>query len=350
MTNDRWNIGVGVPIENAESARIRLLKANRLVSGIKPFRKDNLVFFPITDAMDIKEVIRSPDVIVGTYQFRNRSRKIPLDDLIKTNHPNLVNNDISLKYDQIGELIVLKLDPTKTEIKLRKFIGELILSYYPTVQTVLNKIDSIEGQNRLYPIEILAGKTQTTTWHREYGLRIFCDLENAYFNPRLAEEHYRVGKSVFDGDLILDMFTGVGSFALHCAANSFCNVISVDINKHAIESLKKSISKNKLKGKINPVISDSTLFLNKKQSFNRIIINFPQNSWEYVLLASKFLKKGGIITFYQFMSKKDLPEAGIPYILERTLKGLKSYKVIYHKIGREISPSKIQLNFDIQIL
>ncbi len=50
------------------------------------------------------------------------------------------------------------------------------------------------------------------------------------------------------------------------------------------------------------------------------------------------------------MSKKDLPEAGIPYILERTLKGLKSYKVIYHKIGREISPSKIQLNFDIQIL
>jgi len=349
VTDDRWNIGVGVPTEDAESARIRLLKANKLVSGKKPFRKDNLVFFPITDVMNIEKIIKNPDVIIGTYQFISRSKKIPLDELIKDNHPNLVKNNISLKFDQIGELIILKLDPIKTEISSRKYIGELILRHNPKVQTVLNKIDSIEGQKRLYPIEILAGKTQTTTWHHEYGLRIFCDVENAYFNPRLAEEHHRVGKSVFDGDLILDMFTGVGSFALHCAANSFCNIISVDINKYAIESLKRSISKNKLKGIINPIISDSTLFLNKKQSFNRIIINFPQNSWEYISLASKFLKKNGVITFYQFISKDDLSEAGISDILERKLKGLKSYKVIYHRIGREISPSRTQLNVDIQI-
>ena len=349
MNDDRWTIGVGVPTENAEFARIQLLKANRLVSGKKPFRKNELVFFPITNAIDIKKIIQNPNVIVGTYQFKNRSRKIPLDELIKTKYPNLIETDISLKFDQIGEIIILKLDPNKTEINLRKSIGKIIIRHYPTVQTVINKIDSIEGQNRLYPIEIIAGRTQTTTWHREYGLHIFCDVEKAYFNPRLAEEHHRVGKSVSDDDLILDMFTGVGPFALHCAANSSCHVIAVDINKYAIELLKKSMSKNKLKGTINPVISDSTHFLNKKQSYNRIIINFPQNSWEYILLASKFLKKGGIITFYQFIPKNSLLEAGIPEVLENTLNRLKSYKVVYHKIGREISPSKIQLNVDIQI-
>ncbi len=112
---------------------------------------------------------------------------------------------------------VLKVNTTNTTLSFRKLVGDLLLSRHPRLKTVLNKADIVDGSERVYPTEYLAGDRSWQTWHQEYEILIYVDLKQAYFNPRLAEEHHRVAKSGNPGDKILDLFTGVGPFALHAA-------------------------------------------------------------------------------------------------------------------------------------
>ncbi|MFW9857106.1 MAG: class I SAM-dependent methyltransferase family protein, partial [Candidatus Thorarchaeota archaeon] len=232
----------------------------------------------------------------------------------------------------------------------RRQVGIEILKMHPKITSVVNKVDIIRGTKRKYPIEHLAGVKQTQGWHREYGLWIYFDLDKAYFNPRLAEEHHRVACDIKPNCRILDMFTGVGPFALHCAKKSQCQVVAVDINPAAIDALRRSIARNQLQGFIDPILGDSGQVLKGNSQFDRVIINLPQSSEEYLEQATNLIRKGGIITFYQFFPRTTGIQERIKTLLKGKLAHINSYKVIYSRMGaRDISPSRVQVNVDVLI-
>ncbi|MFX1515233.1 MAG: class I SAM-dependent methyltransferase family protein [Promethearchaeota archaeon] len=341
-------LGVGVFPKDAEIVRHRLIKSNLLLHQKKPIKSQNLVIFPITDSTLIPNLLNDINFQILQIEFPSRlERQSIIKESLKKEFPQIQWEDVSLKYDQMGEIALMKLNSI-TSLSVRQRVGELILSSSPKIKTVINKSDIIEGFNRVYPIEHLAGEKILQTWHQEYGLFILVDLR-AYFNPRLAEEHNRVAMSVKPNEKILDLFTGVGSFALHCAKESPCNVVAIDINHHAIHALQKSIKRNKLQGNIYPIIGDSSSILRIRKYFDRIIINLPQVSMNYLSYSVKMLKKGGIITFYQFIPKSETPEKFIRKQISNKLTDVNSYKEQFFKVGREISPSRIQVNIDLQI-
>jgi len=343
-------LGVGVPLKDAEVARLRLIKSNLIYFHKKPIKTQDFVYFPITDPKQIPKLLSDFSFKFQVWEFPSRSEHEPIIETLREEFPNVDWEVISLKFDQLGEIAVLKLDPSCTSLSFRQRVGELILSRSSRLKTVVNKSDFIKGAERVYPIEYLAGEKVWRSWHQEYGVFIFVDLERAYFNPRLAEEHHRVAMSVISGDIILDMFTGVGSFALHCAKESPCTIVAIDINPHAIHALQRSIKRNKLRGNIHPIIGDSRNILRLKGYFNRIIINLPQESVKHLPYAARLLKKGGIITFYQFISKSEKPEEQIRNLISTELANINSYKELYIKIGRAVSPSRVQVNVDLQLV
>jgi tRNA (guanine37-N1)-methyltransferase len=177
------------------------------------------------------------------------------------------------------------------------------------------------------------------------------DLRNAFFNPRLAEEHKRVSETVVEREVILDLFTGVGPFALHCTHEKLCTVYAIDINTFAINCLRRSIKKNKLRGKINPIIGDAGKILQKKGYFDRVIINLPEESLNYLEYATTLINNsnGGIINLYQFIKKVDSPKEYIRTLITEKLKNNVEIKFLRIQSGREVSPSRIQMNIDLQI-
>jgi tRNA (guanine37-N1)-methyltransferase len=321
-----------------------------LLTNRKPIKKSNFVFFPITNQKPVPTLLNDIPFRIQQCAFPKRSRQEPISEFLRKEFPDINWEEISLKFDQLGEIAVLKLDPTCTTVSFRKRVGELILSRSSTFKAILNKRDIIEGAERVYPTEHLAGEKTWKSWHQEYGVSIFIDLKRAYFNPRLAEEHHRVAMSVIPGEKILDLFTGVGPFALHCAKGSPCDVVAIDINPYAIYALQRSIKRNKLLGNIHPIIGDSRNILRLQGHFDRIIINLPQISGNFLPYAAKLSKKGGIITFYQFITKVENPEEQIRDLISKNLANINSYKEIYIKVGREVSPSRVQVNVDLKIL
>ena len=62
------------------------------------------------------------------------------------------------------------------------------------------------------------------------------------------------------------------------------------------------------------------------------------------------VKKNGFIDFYQFIDKVKSPIHFMESLIEEKLKNTQMYKIKDIQVGREVSPSKIQMNVRIQIL
>ncbi|MFX0086924.1 MAG: class I SAM-dependent methyltransferase family protein [Candidatus Hodarchaeota archaeon] len=351
MINTReYSYGVGVPLEDAENARLRLIRSNQLSKTMKPIRKTNYVIFPILDPNIIPDLLKGINFVIEKYSFDENRKYKDIEEILSLEFPNVDFNEITFKYDQMGEIGVLKLDPDSTTFAFRRRAGELVMSQSPKIKVVVNKIHNVEGVERIYPIEYLAGEKITQSWHLEYGVFINFDIKTTYFNPRLAEEHNRVAMLGSPREKILDLFCGVGPFALHCAKRFSCRIIALDINTYAIYALKRSIIRNKLNGRIFPIIGEFPYIFQTKKYFDRIIMNLPQKSVDFLPYAIKLIKKEGIITLYQFIPKSERPEKDICRLIAKKMGKVNSYKVLFNKVGREVSPSKVQMNVDLQIV
>ncbi len=350
LINENPSLGVKLPRIQAENSRLQLIKAGLLSKTKKIIRNHNYVYFPITDSSNITKILKDYEYQLDYFDFPEENLKPKVIDKLRSSFPNEPWNEISIKFDQIGEIGLLRLDPQKTTREFRIQVGNEILNSYPKITSVLNKSDITEGINRIFPIEHLAGEKKFESWHKEYGVLIKVDLQRAYFNPRLAEEHRRLSKEVKSGDRILDLFAGVGPFSLHCAKATNCTSIAVDINPYAIQNLTTSINRNKLNGTIIPIIGDAGSIFGIKNYFDRIIMNLPDSSIEYLEYSMNLVKNGGIITFYQFIRKMDKPDEFISALISKQLGKKCDYEILTCRVGREVSPSKVQMNVDLNIL
>ena len=92
-----------------------------------------------------------------------------------------------------------------------------ILASRPSVHTVLCAAGVVSGEYRTREFEVLAGIPTTRTDVIEYGHRFIVDLSTAYFSARLSSERQRILSRMGDNETVLDMFAGVGPFAITLA-------------------------------------------------------------------------------------------------------------------------------------
>jgi tRNA (guanine37-N1)-methyltransferase len=337
-----------------DRARKALLRAGLLDTNCKIEAEGNLLFFPLQREMD-EQMIRS---IVGSDVFETGVRLFALHSRIpKTLKDALVDklNEEEVRllprsYDLVGDIAVLEIPDEISQHE--QLIGQAFLAVHKNVSTVLAKKGAVSGIRRTREYQFLAGENKTATVQLEYGCRIAVDLAAAYFSPRLLEEHQRVARQVNDGELVVDMFTGVGCFALHIARLSISHTVAIDINPEAIRLLEQSMRMNRLKGAIVPVVGDSRYYVTNNFDCNadRIIMNHPSNSYEFLGQACRAIKKGGIIHYYEFVGE-GRPEQSL---VERVASLVKSSGREVLEIGqvrrvRESAPHEYQMAADLII-
>jgi tRNA (guanine37-N1)-methyltransferase len=302
---------VCVPVQDGERTRRVLSDLGLLDSAHKIISEDGLLYLPTVTKVSPEE-IRLYSIAVslktGTRHFEDTAKgPHTLSDALEH---KITSDELALlprAYDLIGDIAILEI-PQEIAQHAR-LIGTTFHNLHPNFKTVLAKRGAVSGTTRIREYTLLSGEHRTKTIHTEYGCRLAVDIEKAYFSPRLLEEHHRIAQLVKTGELVVDMFCGVGPFAIHITRQKQAQVIAIDINPAAIELLKESITLNKLIGTIIPTVADARSYVkNNRLRADRIIMNHPSGASEFIPDACSVLKSGGTIHYYEFIGG-DKPES-----------------------------------------
>ena len=273
-------------------------------------------------------------------------------DFLADKLPSNLLTSVPRAIDFVGDIAIVEV-PLQL-VNHKQIIGEAILKTHKQTSTVLAKSGAVEGVYRTRDFEVIAGAEKTATVYREYGCVYHVDVAKAYFSPRLSSEHSRVASQVKDGETVVDLFAGVGPFAIPIAKkHENVRVYAVDVNPDAIALLKRNVAVNRAEKQVVPLLGDARQVVRDQLSgkADRVIMNLPETALEFVDVACEALKpEGGIMHYYGFVKdSKPLETAKVRLIEAVSQNNRQVNNLQLAKTVREVAPYTWQVVVDAEI-
>ncbi len=339
-------------------------KAIKLVSrmsiadkSLKILRANDDLLIPIKGSLseeqinEIRGEIPQFEVLIQSFPKREEHAQSILDFLEDKVPPHILAS-LPRSIDFIGEVAILEIP--EELVGYKQLIGEAVMRTFKRVKSVLAKSSGIRGVYRIREYEVIAGSENTETAHKEYGCVYYLDPRKVYFSPRLSYEHYRVAAQVREGETVIDMFAGVGPFSILIAKmHANVKVYAVDINPDATKYLEKNIYANGVYGRVTPILGDAREIIANtlKGSADRVIMNLPEKSVEYIDAACAAVKKsGGIIHYYRFAEGSHAAGNVRTELIKAVEKSGRSVEALLsERTMKEVAPFKWQIVIDAKI-
>ena len=259
------------------------------------------------------------------------------------------SEDLISAFDQIGDIIIVRIPDSL--LSKKKIIGETLLNEVKIARSVFYQASDVEGDFRTRNLEVLAGQDNTETEYKEFGCKFIVDVEKAFFSPRLSTERERIANLIGDGEIVTNMFAGVGMFSIMAAKKKKCTVYSLDINPVASKLCDKNIELNKLVGKIISINGDASKIIKEQleNKSDRTLMLLPEKSDEFLDSAINTTKNEGIIHYYSHIHADKKSEAGKlseeHYLRSTSVKS----EILSSKIVRAVGPRYYQTVVDVKI-
>jgi tRNA (guanine37-N1)-methyltransferase len=264
MTVVQW--GLRVPARQGEAMRQQLIREGALDPTLRVIRDGDALVIPLT----------GPREGAGEFEFEAHPGREPLP-----------------RHELVGGIAIMQDEDPAGAAKL--------LASRPSLHTVVSAVGEVHGEYRTREFTVLAGEPTTRTVVIEHGHRFIVDLAGAYFSARLSTERQRILAQVRPGEAVLDMFAGVGPFAITLAARA-AFVVASDLNPKAIGLMLENISVNR-SGNVLPMLADARrLPAILPWTFDRVVMNLPLAGTEFLPEAFRLARPGGTIHFYSLVS------------------------------------------------
>jgi tRNA (guanine37-N1)-methyltransferase len=299
---EQWSLRV--PAQRGEELRRKLLEEGVLDLSLKVRREGSALVLPVTGPREGAEL---------------------------SDFELLPGRQVLARHELVGGIAIMQDRDPECAMK--------ILGSRPSIHTVVYAAGEISGEFRTREYEILAGKPTTRTEVIEYGHRFTVDLSSAYFSARLSSERQRILERMGRNELVLDMFAGVGPFAISLAARAVL-IVASDINPDAVRWMLANLAQNRIKN-VLPVLADAHhLPATIPWRFDRIIMNLPLSGTAFLSDAFYLCRPGGIIHFYTLVSTEGEHN--------EVIAGMGG-KVIAERVVRSYSPMQWHAVYDIRV-
>jgi tRNA (guanine37-N1)-methyltransferase len=302
------------------------------------------------ESEQLKEALHSFEFV--RYNFLKRLRTVKsLVEALENDLPLELLQLLPKSMDIVGSIAIIDISP---ELETWKhLVGSAVLKVNRNVETVLAKAGLVQGKHRLRRFEVIAGTGETEVVHREYGCTYRLDPTEAYFTPRLSEERRRVSELVRDGETIVDMFASVGPFAIQIGkTNENVTVYAVDVNERAYYFLTRNVKANGVEKAVVPVLGDIRVLVERFEGVSdRVILDLPEKSSEFIDVACRLLKpEGGIMHYYCFQSEPSVLEKGEKRLRGNIAEANRILRdVVYKRRLRQIAPRRWHVVFDAAV-
>ena len=235
-------------------------------------------------------------------------------------------------------------------------VGQVLLDRNPQIRTVVNKTNNIDDTYRFFKMELLAGDNDLIAAVKENSCRFTFDYSKVYWNSRLATEHRVLIDLMHPGDIVLDVFAGVGPFSLP-AAKKGCLVHANDLNPAACHYLQSNAKTNKLS--LHVYNLDGRDFIRKmaveilkdSQQPVHIIMNLPASAVEFLDVFTNLgvdISCTPTIHCYHFSKAADTKADTLAAVNKILGVSLVDGTYSVHQV-RDVSPKKLMLRISFKL-
>ncbi len=332
-------MGLKVKRRSGEAFRKALVELGTFDRRMKIFSDGSNVYLPICG---LDDEARSRLSGIGEFEILDRD--------FQEERANISAEDIlgyRPSFEVVGDIAIIE-PGGEAEPGCEEKIADAIISTQKSIRCVIVPISDVEGEFRTRRFRTVAGEKRTATSHKEHGLRYKVDLEGAYFTPRLGTERLRVAEQIDPSDTVLDMFAGVGPFAL-LMAHKGAKVIAIDKNPVAISCLRENALRNKIQN-IEILEGDAIEIAGRYRDVaDHVIMNLPHSAHLFLVPAINAAKHGGTIHYYSISPEEDLFRDQ-----ERIEKAASSMgieiDVAYRGIVRSYAPRRYNVVIDFRVI
>ena len=257
-------------------------------------------------------------------------------------------------FDIIGDIVILKV--ANDNVADAEAVAKQIMAIHRSVKTVFVQTSPISGDFRVRELKLAAGEDKTTTKYKESSCVFAVDVEKCYFSPRLSHERARIAGLIKSGEIVVNMFAGVGCFSVIIAKTvPQTKVFSIDVNPAAFTCMIENVKINRVYGKVSPLLGDSkeVIKAHLQGQADRILMPLPEKALEYLPYAVLALKpSGGWIHFYDFQHAEgnENPVDKTKQSVAQKLGSLGvGYSFVFSRIVRSTGPNWYQTVVDLQV-
>jgi len=327
---------VVVARESGEATRQRLAEADLIDQEFDIEVADGDLYIPVVDADSV------PADLHLTY------RDVPARTPQRTPEDLL---DDQPTYERLGDVVLVEED---TPARAAEVAEAIMASDIPT-RSVLNRASKVKGETRVRDWEVLAhdpepgdDRAPTETVHREYGHEFVVDVAEVYFSPRLATERNRVVQQVEPGEQALDMFAGVGPYAIPIA-DAGAEVAACDLNPDAIKYLEANARRNGVADRITAHVADARDLTEQYANWaDRLVMNLPHTAAEFADAAVAFAGDSCVVHLYDIQHEEEPFERGRT-ALEEAAGDAYEVTTLAERTVRSYAPHEVNVCLDARL-
>jgi tRNA wybutosine-synthesizing protein 2 len=205
-------------------------------------------------------------------------------------------------YQRLGRVLLVRLPPA-----LRPYYPLLGSAWQEElgVATVLVPSGPIEGEYRRPRVERIAG-SETETEVTEHGVRWRFDAAEIMFAAGNRTERVRAGRLVHPGETVVDLFAGIGYFALPAARAGAARVVAVEKNPVAVRYLVENARRNGVGGTVTVVAGDNRTVPLDRGAADRVFLGYLPSAVPWVGRALELVRPvGGVLHVHLVVGSRD---------------------------------------------
>jgi tRNA wybutosine-synthesizing protein 2 len=203
--------------------------------------------------------------------------------------------------------------------------------------TVLRPTGPVEGELRTPQVELLFG-SETETEVVEHGVRWRFDAARVLFATGNQTERARAGHVVRPGETVVDLFAGIGYFAIPAARIGHASrVVAVDRNPVSIHYLRENARLNGVADVVEGVEGDNRNVALPAGTADRVFLGYLPSAVPWVAQAVSLLRpEGGTLHVHTVTNARWAVREGVAAVAEAARQGGGAVEGI--PAGRAVKP------------
>jgi len=333
-----------VPREEAEEWRLRISALDALRRDARICEEGGWVLIPLRD--DRVERIERLGLPIIEGDARPRAAYVaPYDQVAaKLDLPPYLRGYLPKHWELLGDVLVLRIPNELAGIR-----GKVAEAYAIVLgaRTVCQEVGVIGGVHREPKMEVIWGDG-TETVHRENGILYKLDVVKVMFSSGNVPEKKRMSELDCRGEVVVDMFAGIGYFTLPLAVHAQARrVVACEINPVAFEYLVENVRLNRVEHQVKPVLGDNRS-LPGRGCADRVVMGYVGTTHLFLTKALDLVKVGGVIHYHETCPVGEWPERPIARI-GAAAHG-RDWKIRYKGEVKSFAPSISHYVLDVQVL